>query len=79
MTHSSGKPHPTGDRGQRYEVTYLEDGGERKVYGWTDDLLVTEHMCRMIGLHPERRDPKVRDRHGFPEGVFDPVAAMLSL
>lgn len=61
MTHSGGKPHAVGDRGQRYEVTYL-DGDERKVCGWSDTIAGAERMRDAIDLHPVWCEPATRDR-----------------
>ena len=49
MTHSGGKPHNIGDRGQRYEVraTGWPKDGESAV-GWTDDLKHAEKMASSI-------------------------------
>ncbi len=67
MTHSGGKPHAVGDRGQRYEVTYLDIHGKRAVMGWTDFPAGANMMCDSIDKHPCWADPKVCDRQQEPE------------
>ena len=61
MTHSGGKPHAVGDRGQRYEVSFF-DGEKRQVYGWTDDAETARKMGDSIDKHPVWGFPQVRDR-----------------
>ncbi len=63
MTHSGGKPHNVGDRGQRYEVSYRDDDdGQRKVIGWSDDIEGAQSLCRSIRLWPGKSHPAIRDR-----------------
>ncbi len=82
MTHSGGKPHTNvGDRGQRFEVTYLEDGGERKVMGWAERQEDVDRMFRAINLHPCWREPRVMDRREPTTEqleAYEPLARMLS-
>lgn len=64
MTHSGGKPHAVGDRGQRYEITvHDEELKERRTLGWAE----TEYAAHQMGLaavkRPSWRDYKVNDRH----------------
>ncbi len=55
----------TGDRGQRYEVTFFNPNkGGRMAFGWSDDRARADVMCDSILKHPTWRDPKVRDRNG---------------
>ena len=61
MTHSGGKPHPVGDRGQRYEITFF-NGKKRQVYGWTDNADNAHRICDSINKHPVWRLPQLRDR-----------------
>lgn len=61
MTHSGGKPHAVGDRGQRYEVSYF-DGEKRQVMGWTDDAEAARKMGDSVDKHPVWEFPQVRDR-----------------
>lgn len=63
MTHSGGKPHPVGDRGQRYEVRmvgYPEEGNN--VLGWTDELTVAEKMMSSILKAPGCTSAQIFDR-----------------
>lgn len=61
MTINGGKPHNIGDRGQRYEVSFL-DGKKRRVYGWTDDAKQALRMETAIHDHPTWRYPETLDR-----------------
>ncbi len=61
MTHSGGKPHAVGDRGQRYEVTYF-DGEQRCVFGWSETITGAYAMKRCIEKHPSWTNPLVKDR-----------------
>ena len=39
----------SGDKGQKYEITYLDPkDGVRYVFGWVDDLLMAEALCSCI-------------------------------
>jgi hypothetical protein len=63
MTHSGGKPHAVGDRGQRYEVSFFNPStNERQVLGWTDDVGAARQMADGIDAHPLWAFPQVRDR-----------------
>ncbi len=54
---------PTGDRGQRFKVTYLDqDTKVRKPFGYTDDSGAAHKMCDAIRLHPLWYDPEIEDR-----------------
>ena len=61
MTHSGGKPHDVGDRGQRYEVTFF-DGQNRQIFGWAHTDLGVSRMTSSIEKHPTWTEPQVRDR-----------------
>ena len=50
------------DRGQRYEVTYLNIHSQRVAMGWTNDLETTERMVNTINEHPCWAQPQVEDR-----------------
>lgn len=68
MTHSGGKPHPVGDRGQRYEVSFLALGSNvRKALGWTDGMTTAQKLVEAIDAHPAWSDPEIRDRYP-PDG-----------
>jgi hypothetical protein len=63
MTHSGGKPHAVGDRGQRYEVSYYDPySNTRKTFGWSDTIEGAQAFARSIELHPSMQFPKIRDR-----------------
>lgn len=63
MTHSGGKPHTVGDRGQRYEVTYFDERtNTRKIFGWSDTTDGAQAMAEAIELHPSMQFPQIRDR-----------------
>ena len=63
MTHSGGKPHSVGDKGQRYEVTYFNPRtNRREVLGWTNDAEQARKMGDAIDAHPSWELPQVRDR-----------------
>lgn len=51
-----------GDKGQRYEVTYCDEIGQRFVFGWAETLEGTEVMEKSINLNPSMLRPIVRDR-----------------
>jgi hypothetical protein len=58
---------PTGDRGQRYEVSYFAlDDQERIVFGWTDDLDEVAAFIEIITLCPIMTEPRVVDRRSEP-------------
>lgn len=53
----------SGDKGQKYEITYLDPkDGVRYVFGWADDLLVAEALCSCIMDHPVWKDPYIVNR-----------------
>lgn len=64
MTHSGGKPHQVGDRGQRYEISVIADdqGGKRIVVAWTNDKASADRMAVSFALRPSWRHGQVRDR-----------------
>jgi hypothetical protein len=63
MSHSGGKPHNVGDRGQRYMVTYFDPrAGVRKTFGWSDDMEGAKAMVGCIEAHPAWQAPEVIDR-----------------
>jgi len=72
VTHSGGKPHAVGDRGQRYEVTYFDpSSNSRKVMGWCSNLARAEQFSTAIDKHPVWRSPQIRDRETsfVPDGA----------
>lgn len=63
MTHSGGKPHAVGDKGQRYEVSVFDEGKkERIVIGWSNDAAVARSMADSAELRPSWTFAQVRDR-----------------
>lgn len=64
MTHSGGKPHNVGDKGQRYEV--LAHGYPKNeldnVIGWSDTLEGAERMMNAILKAPGCTSGKIYDR-----------------
>lgn len=63
MTHSGGKPHAVGDRGQRYEVSFFNpETNQRQVLGWTEDADAARRMADAVDLHPSWQFPQVVDR-----------------
>lgn len=63
MTHSGGKPHAVGDRGQRYEVSFFNPtANERQVLGWTNDAEAARKMADGVDAHPAWEIPWVTDR-----------------
>ena len=63
MTHSGGKKHEVGDRGQRFEVTvYDDDLNKRIVIGWSDDAASANKMATSAVLRPSWDFEQVRDR-----------------
>lgn len=63
MTHSGGKPHAVGDRGQRYEVSFFNPAtNERQVLGWTDDAEGARKMAGAVEAHPSWEVPWITDR-----------------
>ena len=64
MTHSGGKPHNVGDKGQRFEVTFFDpNSNERRVFGWSDAIDGAQSMAQAIEKHPSWSYPQIRDRH----------------
>jgi len=63
VTHSGGKPHQVGDRGQRYEVTvYDHVSKERVVVGWCNELDRARGMRDGANMRPSWGDAKIEDR-----------------
>lgn len=63
MTHSGGKPHAVGDRGQRYEITvYDEELSQRRVLGWAETEDGAHQMGKAACLRPSWKNYEVNDR-----------------
>ena len=68
MTHSGGKPHEVGDRGQRYEVSiFNEADGERYVVCWTGLKIMANLIGESLELRPGWKQAEVLDRENPPE------------
>ena len=55
-----------GDKGQRYEITYLDEDGDRQVFGWADD---PSNVLKAIHAHPRWHSAKVIDRRSPVNGI----------
>lgn len=63
MTWGGGKPHPVGDRGQRYEVRVTGyPKPEESVLGWTDNLDRAGEMLTSILKAPGATSATIFDR-----------------
>ena len=52
------------DRGQRYEVTYLDtDAGVRRLFGWAKTLEGARAFATAIERHPGMTKAEIKDRH----------------
>lgn len=68
MTHSGGKPHAVGDRGQRFEVSFYNPAtNQRQPLGWTNDAETARKMADSVELHPSWEYPQITDRSANPE------------
>jgi hypothetical protein len=64
MTHSGGKPHAVGDRGQRYEISFHDrDGNQRRVFGWAESEIGAKQMASALETRTGWTDAKINDRH----------------
>ena len=63
MTHSGGKPHNVGDKGQRYETRATGyPKAEESVIGWSNDLDGAERMASAIRKAPGCTSTTIFDR-----------------
>lgn len=63
MTHSGGKPHNIGDKGQRYEIRATGyPKVEVSVIGWSDDLDGAKRMASAIRKAPCCLSTEIFDR-----------------
>lgn len=63
MTWAGGRPHQVGDRGQRYEVSVIDDSTEQRIpCGWTNDKISADRMAVALALRPGWRQGQVHDR-----------------
>ena len=78
MTHSGGKPHNVGDKGQRYEVMangYPKDRTDN-VIGWSNTLEGAKQMMDAILLAPGCTSARIFDRQEN-KGVIKRYAGVL--
>lgn len=52
----------TGDKGQRYEVSFANGGGGREIMGWANHVEGAMSMVKSINLHPSWHEPQIFDR-----------------
>lgn len=63
MTHSGGKPHAVGDRGQRFEIRATGwPRSEQSVIGWCDAIQSAEQWARGILKAPGCKTAEFEDR-----------------
>ena len=63
MTHSGGKSHNVGDKGQRYEVRATGyPKPDKSIIGWSNDLDGAEIMAAAIRLAPGCTSTEIFDR-----------------
>lgn len=63
MTHSGGKPHAVGDKGQQFEVTFFDPNTDtRKVLGWSDTMRGAAQLASCVEAHPSWDFAQIRDR-----------------
>ncbi len=63
MTHSGGKPHNVGDKGQRYEVRATGyPKPEKSVIGWSESLEGADRMALAIRKAPGCISTEIFDR-----------------
>lgn len=51
-----------GDVGQKYEVSYENEWGEREVFGWANDRENVRDLMKMVRDHPQRSKPRILNR-----------------
>lgn len=58
MTHSGGKPHNVGYRGQAHKLTCHDSGrGQRIIIGWSDTPF-EDHALRAVETRPSWTDAR---------------------
>lgn len=66
MTHSGGKPHNVGDKGQRFEVRAYGNTGKKTMgwsnVGWTETIEVAEAMAAAMRRAPSVVCTEIFDR-----------------
>jgi hypothetical protein len=63
VTHSGGKPHAVGDRGQRYEIWCKNGDGHDMCVGYSNNPGAFKNM---VDLHPVWHSRRVVDRQPSP-------------
>jgi len=62
MTHCKKLP-PTGDQGQRYEISYWDIEKEKRlIYGWCEIKQIANAIIISINKNPSWRNGEIRDR-----------------
>ena len=51
-----------GDRGQRYEVSCLNEAEKKQIVGWSEDFQSALSMAQGVKLHPTFHNPKITQR-----------------
>lgn len=77
MTHSGGKPHQVGDRGQRFEVSFFDPkANKRCILGWTTTIEDARMMVSAVEGHPTWDDAQITDREKCAEtNMWDTIGA----
>jgi hypothetical protein len=55
-------PDRIGDKGQRFEISYVDEDGRRIIFGWAATQDGADSFLHSIALNPSMRDGEVRDR-----------------
>lgn len=64
MTHSGGKPHEVGDRGQRYVVSVYDEAQNKRIdLALTNDIKHASEMATGAELRPSWKFAWVTDRY----------------
>ena len=71
MTTNGGKPHAVGDRGQRYEITYLDgQNAQRRTLGWCATREQADMVVLTMSDHPVWSGFEIIDRHEPPNAAI---------
>lgn len=69
MTHTGGKPHQVGDRGQRYVVSVYDESQNKRIdVAYTDSAMHASDMATGAHLRPSWKFAWVTDRR--PEVTY---------
>lgn len=71
MTINGGKPHRTGDEGQRYEIRARDRNGKEFIVGWVETMESVKRFLDGVGLNPAWHSGRYIDRkpEGYRNGV----------